>query len=43
MTSQDDLYSSRIFLNAVLPLLKVIIDSDENLKKGFAGRSEERV
>ncbi len=39
MTSQDDLYSSRIFLNAVLPLLKVIIDSDENLKKGFAGRN----
>lgn len=39
MTSQEDLYSNRIFLNAVLPLLKVIIDNDENLKKGFAGKN----
>lgn len=39
MNSQEELYSSRIFLNAVLPLLKIIIDNNDNLKKGFAGRN----
>lgn len=39
MISKEELYSNRIFLNAVLPLFKVIIDADENLKKGFAGKN----
>ncbi len=36
MTEQDR-YANIIFLNAVLPLLKVIVDSDEKIKKNFKG------
>lgn len=39
MTLQAELYSNRIFLNAVLPLLKIIIDKNASLKKGFAGKN----
>lgn len=39
MTLSEELYANRIFLNAVLPLLKIIIDNNESLKKGFAGRN----
>ncbi|MBU0929285.1 MAG: hypothetical protein KKA67_16145 [Spirochaetes bacterium] len=35
----DELYASRIFLNAALPLLKVIAQDKESVKKGFAGKS----
>ncbi len=34
----DELYASRIFLNSALPLLKVVVDEKESLRKGFAGR-----
>lgn len=39
MTAFNDIYSSRIFLNAVLPLVKVIVENDESLGKGFQGKN----
>ncbi len=35
----DELYASRIFLNAALPLLKVIAADKDGVRKGFAGKS----
>lgn len=37
--TQDDLYAARIFFNAALPLLKVVIDSRPAIKAKFAGKS----
>lgn len=37
MVSREDLFANRIFLNAVLPLVRVIVDSKENIKKKFQG------
>jgi hypothetical protein len=39
MITREDIYANKIFLNAVLPLLKVIIDSREKLAKGFNGKT----
>lgn len=39
MTPIDEIYSNKIFLNAVLPLVKVIAESKENLNKKFAGKN----
>lgn len=39
MTSEKDLYANRIFFNAALPLLKVLVDEIPDLKKGFAGKT----
>ncbi len=39
MIPQNELYSNRIFLNAVLPLVKVIAEDIEDIKKGFEGRT----
>ncbi len=35
----DEVYASRIFLNAALPLLKVVAEDRESVRKGFAGKS----
>lgn len=34
--TKDDLYSNKIFLNSVLPLLKVIAEDDQSIGKKFA-------
>lgn len=39
MIPRDEIYSNRIFLNAVLPLVKVIVEDTESLKKGFQGKT----
>ena len=39
MTSKNDLYSNKIFLNAVLPLVKVIAEEDPGINKAFKGKS----
>lgn len=39
MTLKEELYSNKIFLNAVLPLVKVIVEETESLKKGFEGKT----
>ncbi|HZK33176.1 MAG TPA: hypothetical protein VFC60_01630 [Tissierellaceae bacterium] len=39
MTSKNDLYSNKIFLNAVLPLIKVIVEEDPGINKAFKGKS----
>lgn len=39
MISDRDLYVNRIFLNAALPLLKVIAENVEKLGKGFKGKN----
>ena len=39
MTLKDEIYSNKIFLNAVLPLVKVIVEETEGLKKGFEGKT----
>lgn len=39
MTSKNDLYSNKIFLNAVLPLVKVIVEEDPGINKSFKGKS----
>lgn len=39
MIARDDLYSCNIFLNSVLPLVKVIIEDDEKLSQSFRGRN----
>ena len=35
----DALYASRIFLNAALPLVKVLAEEDHSLKKAFSGKT----
>jgi len=37
MNSVDELYANRIFLNSVLPLLKVIVDDDPKMAEKFKG------
>lgn len=39
MASREEIYANVIFLNAVLPLLKVLVDSNENLAKPFKGKT----
>jgi hypothetical protein len=39
MVTKEDMYSNKIFLNAVLPLVKVIVESKENLLKKFHGKT----
>lgn len=39
MISQDELYSNKIFLNAVLPLVKVIVESKLDISKKFENRN----
>ncbi|NMA48800.1 MAG: hypothetical protein GX947_03385 [Tissierellia bacterium] len=39
MTPKEDLYSNKIFLNAVLPLVKVIVEEDSGLNKAFKRKS----
>lgn len=39
MGDDNALYSARIFLNAALPLIKVLVDERPELRRGFAGRS----
>lgn len=39
MISKDDIYSCNIFLNSVIPLLKVIAESEENFIKAFKNKS----
>lgn len=39
MIPKDDFYASKIFLNAVLPLLKVIVESKDNLSKKFKNKT----
>ncbi|SHK24279.1 hypothetical protein [Paramaledivibacter caminithermalis] len=37
MITQEDIFANKIFLNSVLPLVKVVIESKENIKKKFKG------
>ncbi|NDI34979.1 hypothetical protein [Chengkuizengella sediminis] len=39
MITSEELYTNKIFLNSVLPLVKVIIESRENLSKKFKGKN----
>jgi len=39
MAKQDELYANKILLNAVLPVVKVIIESKENFSKSFKGKN----
>lgn len=39
MVTRDDIYANKIFLNAVLPLVKVIVESDEKWVKKFKGKN----
>lgn len=39
MARQDEIYANRILLNAVLPVVKVIVESRENFKKSFQGKN----
>lgn len=39
MIPRDEIYSNKIFLNAVLPLVKVIVEDTESLRKGFEGKT----
>ncbi|MFZ5354489.1 MAG: hypothetical protein ACOZCL_17435 [Bacillota bacterium] len=39
MTGRDEIFASRIFLYAVLPLLRVIVESTPSLSKAFSGRT----
>lgn len=39
MVSREDIYANKIFLNAVLPLVKVIVESDEKWVKKFKGKN----
>lgn len=39
MATLEELYGSRIILNAVLPLVKVIVESKADLSKQFAGKN----
>lgn len=37
MTTQQDIFANKIFLNSVLPLVKVVVQSKESLNKKFKG------
>jgi hypothetical protein len=39
MAKQEDIYANKILLYAVLPVVKVIVESRENFAKSFAGKS----
>lgn len=39
MANREELYSCNLFLNSVLPLVKVIVEADENLSKSFKGKN----
>lgn len=39
MLSTDERYANKIFLNSVLPLLKVLCQEDEKLSKGFMNKT----
>jgi len=39
MIADRDLYSSRIFINSVLPLIKVIVEERKELGEKFAGKN----
>ncbi len=39
MVTRDDLYANKIFLNAVLPLVKVIVEKDEKLREKFNNKN----
>lgn len=39
MVTREDMYSCGIFLNAVLPLLKVIVESEEKFTKAFENKN----
>ncbi len=39
MASKEDIYANRIFLNPVLPLLKVIVEERESLSNKFKGKT----
>ncbi|WBW94873.1 hypothetical protein [Oceanirhabdus sp. W0125-5] len=39
MIAMEELYANRIFLNAVLPLLKVIVENKDSLKKKFKNKT----
>ena len=39
MISKDDLYSCKLFLNSVIPLVKVIVEDDEKLAHKFYGKT----
>ncbi len=39
MASKEDIYANRIFLNSVLPLLKVIVEERESLSNKFKGKT----
>lgn len=39
MAKQDDMYANRILLNAVLPVVKVIVESREKFSKSFKGKN----
>ena len=39
MAKQDDFYASRILMNAVLPVIRVIVESRENFARSFKGKS----
>ena len=37
--TQNDLYAARVFFNAAIPLLRVIVESCPNIEKKFAGKN----
>lgn len=39
MMTMDELYANKIFLNSVLPLVKVVVEAREDLAKAFAGKT----
>lgn len=39
MVSSEEIYANRIFLNSVLPLVKVLVENKDNLSKKFAGKT----
>ncbi|MCT4544378.1 MAG: hypothetical protein N4A63_12605 [Vallitalea sp.] len=39
MLTRDDIYANKIFLNAVLPLVKIIVESRKNLSNKFRGKN----
>jgi hypothetical protein len=39
MASKDEIYANKILLNAVLPVVKVIVEERENFSKSFKGKS----
>lgn len=39
MATIDELYANKIFLNAVLPLVKVVVEDKQNLAEAFKGKN----